>query len=123
MDAAAQHTHRDALGLHAVAFAHIGMANVDFTNQLTNEVIDIVAIGAIRQQFAIFFFHRRPVHTVHIGRIEEVTHLAPSLVVDLRPLSAQIDPFLHIAEVNTVATALRIIRTIGSHTRTHRAST
>ena len=76
------------------------MADVDFTNQFSNKVVHVIAVGTIGQQLSVFFFHGRPVHAVHVGRIEEVAHLTPGLVVDLRPLSTQVDPFLHVAEVD-----------------------
>ena len=102
MDAAAQHTHGDAFRLHTVAFTHISVTDVDLTNQFTDKVVHIVAVGAIRQQLAVFLLHGRPIHAMHVRRIEEVAHLAPGLVVDLRPLDAQVDPFLHVREVDDI---------------------
>ena len=102
VDAAAQHTQGDALGFHAVAFTHICVTDVDLTNQFANEVVHIVTVGAIRQQLAVFLLHGRPIHAMHVRRIEEVAHLAPGLVVDLRPLCAQVDPFLQVREVDDV---------------------
>ena len=105
MDAAAQHTHWNALRFRTVTVTYVCVTNVDFTNQLANEVVHIVAVGAIGQQFSVFLLHSEPIHAVHVGRIEEVAHLAPGLVVNLCPLGAQLDPFLHIAKVDfTIAT-------------------
>ena len=102
MDTASQHTHGDAFRFHTVAIAHVSVTDVDFANQFADEVVHIIAVGAIGQQFSVFLLHRWPVHTMHVGCIEEVAHLAPSFIVDLRPFGAQFDPFLHVAEVDGI---------------------
>ena len=72
------------------------MTDIKFANHLADEIVDIVTVAAIRDQDGIFLVNRRPVVAMHVWCIEEVTHLAPCLSVDLSPFLMQIDPFLHV---------------------------
>ena len=53
--------------------------------------------------------HRRPVHAVHVRRVEEVAHLPPRLVEDLPPLGVPVQRDLHVGEVEEVL-GLRLAR-------------
>ena len=57
-----------------------------------------------RHQRGVFVAHRLPIHCIHRGSDEEVTHLSPALEIDLAPLSTPIQ--LHVETIDLVLVIL-----------------
>ena len=66
-------------------------AAVEFADELADEVGEVVAGGDPGQQRGVFVMLRGPADVVHVGRVVEVAHLAPALVVDLLPLGGPVE--------------------------------
>ena len=84
----------DSRRFRSFSTANVSMAIVQFTDQLADEVGEIVAMIHEGKERGILVVHRFPIDAVHGRGIEEVTHLPPRFVVDLLPLGTAIE--LHI---------------------------
>ena len=90
----AEQTELDPRRFRPFAATDVGVAVVQLTDQLADEIGEIVAMIHERQQRGIFVAHRFPIDAVHVRRVEEVAHLPPAFVVDLIPLGVSIE--LHV---------------------------
>ena len=88
---AARHVPR--LG-EAVAAADVVVSDRQLARHPLQHAVQIGARRGVRQEGGVLFPLLRPVHAVHVRRVEVVAVDPPRLVEDLLPLGARIDTYL-----------------------------
>src|SRR5438105_2482622 len=85
------------------------MAVVQLTDQLANEVGEIVAMIHKGDERGVLVPHRFPVDSVHVRRIEEVAHVAPGFVIDLGPFRVAIELHVESTEFQLVILGFELV--------------
>src|SRR5262249_22089438 len=67
------------------------MSDAEFARHPLDDPIHIVPNGSMRQKLFVSFFHRAPIHTMHVWCVEVVAVDAPCFIEDLFPFRARVD--------------------------------
>ena len=89
--------------------ADVGVAVVQLTDQLADEIGEIVAVIHERNQRGILVAHRFPIDAVHVRRVKEIAHVPPGFVVDLVPLGVAIELHVEAGELQLVVLGLELV--------------
>ena len=87
--------------LHALEITpvDIGVTHIQLTHHLTENEVQVRAVGHVFHQGGVFIAHFIPVDTVHVGHVEPVPVDAPAFIEDLLPLQDRVDFHGDIGEV------------------------
>jgi len=89
-------------GFGQISAADVGVAGAKLADHFADEVGEVGAVLHKGDQRCIFLPDGGPVHPVHIGSVEKVTHLPPAFGEDLLPFRLAIKINLHAVEVELV---------------------
>ena len=82
----------------------IGMADVEFSYHLADEIGEVITVLGVGHHLAILLADMIPINAMHILHIEAVTGDAPALVENLLPLGLMVDIHIHIVRGDSCAT-------------------
>src|ERR1019366_1069294 len=80
-----------ALHGQAAAARNAGVGGVHIADHFHDEVVQLLAIGNVRQHGLVLVLGRGPVDAVHVGIVEAVLHDAPGFLENLAVLGGNID--------------------------------
>src|ERR1019366_1711809 len=80
-----------ALHGQAAAARNAGVGGVHIADHFHDEVVQLLAIGNVRQHGLVLVLGRGPVDAVHVGIVEAVLHDAPGFLENLAVLGCDID--------------------------------
>ena len=81
------------------------MAAVQFADEFTNQIGEIVSVIYERNERGVFVAHGFPINAVHVRRVKEIAHLPPALEVNLVPFGVAIEPHVEAFELELVILA------------------
>ena len=81
----------------SIATAHVVVTDSQLGEHPPHDPVEIPPRGDVGHKRGVLFLHGRPVGTVHVGIVEEISIDPPRLIENLRPLGAWIDTDLDVA--------------------------